>query len=524
MKGMLKLSYSLSNARREWYIVDDEDVFLYLTSVDKEGLKHVLHVELFSDLEANQRVAQLSRVERVSSVGLNYGELVSNGKAVDVENAGILTIFNPCEQQNVVNEEVLESFVNEEIIVNEECENVGQINEFVADVSDSDMDDRHEYVELPFNVEKSQFNEWEDGTGLEINQEFCSKEAVQDLVHRVANKNCFNIKTVKSDAGRLMLRYKQASKGCKWYLHVARVKNSDYFSVRVHRKMHTCSRCVASTSISKQKGSTRLVASILHDDYPGQFDTPTPKNIMNIVQRRLGLQLSYSTALRGKKQNVSDVRGSPEASYAKLYSYLHMLETVNPGTVTQVELDAEKRFKYLFIALGACIEGFRAMRKVIVVDATHLKTKYGGRLVFATAQDPNHHHYPIAFGVLDGEKDVSWSWFFKMLKTVILEEPELVFMSDRHGSIIKAVSEVYPSALHGHCVWHLSQNVKKAKTDKNDVALKFVECAHIYTKNEFEKEYGNFMRRFPTMADYLDKSIGYWERMSYVTVCVPLPV
>jgi len=129
-----------------------------------------------------------------------------------------------------------------------------------------------------------------------------------------------------------------------------------------------------------------------------------------------------------------------------------MLEKVNPGTVTYVELEGEKRFKYLFIALGACIEGFRAMRKVIVVDATHLKTVYGGMLVIATAQDPNHHHYPLAFGIIDSEKDVSWIWFLENLKTVYSDVPGLVFISDRHQSIKKAVKTVYPNALHAACI------------------------------------------------------------------------
>ena len=37
------------------------------------------------------------------------------------------------------------------------------------------------------------------------------------------------------------------------------------------------------------------------------------------------------------------------------------------------------------------------MRKVIIVDATSIKTVYGGVLIIATAQDPDHHHYLIAF-------------------------------------------------------------------------------------------------------------------------------
>jgi len=49
------------------------------------------------------------------------------------------------------------------------------------------------------------------------------------------------------------------------------------------------------------------------------------------------------------------------------------------------------------------------MRKVITVDATFLKTVEGGVLIVATAQDPNRHHYPIAFSVVDGEKNARWN-------------------------------------------------------------------------------------------------------------------
>ena len=35
-----------------------------------------------------------------------------------------------------------------------------------------------------------------------------------------------------------------------------------------------------------------------------------------------------------------------------------MLEKVNLGTVTLIEVDKESRFKYLFLAFGAAIRGF----------------------------------------------------------------------------------------------------------------------------------------------------------------------
>ena len=116
---------------------------------------------------------------------------------------------------------------------------------------------------------------------------------------------------------------------------------------------------------------------------------------------------NHVKALHGKNLADCDICGSPEESYKLMYSYLYMLEQVNPRTKTCVKLDDACKFKYLFIALGACIEGFAVMRKVIVVDATWLKNGYGGVLVFPNAQDPNGYNYPLAFAVLDGENHVS---------------------------------------------------------------------------------------------------------------------
>ena len=50
-----------------------------------------------------------------------------------------------------------------------------------------------------------------------------------------------------------------------------------------------------------------------------------------------------------------------------------MSEKLNPRTITHIEVDRESRFKYLFLALGVAIRGFRYMRKVVGIDGTFLK-------------------------------------------------------------------------------------------------------------------------------------------------------
>ena len=60
-------------------------------------------------------------------------------------------------------------------------------------------------------------------------------------------------------------------------------------------------------------------------------------------------------------------------------------------------------------AFAASVKGYAYMRKVVVVDGTHLKGKYMGCLLTASAQDANYQIYPLAFAVVDGENDQAWT-------------------------------------------------------------------------------------------------------------------
>ena len=41
-----------------------------------------------------------------------------------------------------------------------------------------------------------------------------------------------------------------------------------------------------------------------HDDYTGQMKIPNPKTLINLVQRKVGVEVSYSTTLRWKYEAV----------------------------------------------------------------------------------------------------------------------------------------------------------------------------------------------------------------------------
>lgn len=88
-----------------------------------------------------------------------------------------------------------------------------------------------------------------------------------------------------------------------------------------------------------------------------------------------------------------------------------MLKLANPGTIADLETEKDEdgmdRFLYLFLAFGASIQGFRKVRRVLILDGTHLLGKYKDILLTVSGQDTNFLEFPLAYGVVDSENDES---------------------------------------------------------------------------------------------------------------------
>ncbi|XP_010481117.1 PREDICTED: uncharacterized protein LOC104759953 [Camelina sativa] len=212
--------------------------------------------------------------------------------------------------------------------------------------------------------------------------------------------------------------------------------DSPVFHIRKYCREHTC-------SVTERYGRSRnakppILAQLYKDHVGGVGGYVVPNLVGDGLNLRYGVQLGYWKAHHTLIKAREYVRGTPESGYAELPAYLYRLRSSNPGTLTRLVVDAEDRFKYVFIAIAGCIKGFRYMRKVVVVDGTFLKGEFKGTLLIATTQDGNFNIFPLAYAVVDTENDVSWEWFFTQLSSVIPDDEELALISDRHKSIAAA--------------------------------------------------------------------------------------
>lgn len=180
--------------------------------------------------------------------------------------------------------------------------------------------------------------------------------------------------------------------------------------------------------------------------FAGAGSGPRPNEIMQLMLGDHNVRISYWKAWRSREVALEYAKESFGTSYRLLPEYLNKLVVANPGTLAEMHTSYDEavghRFKYMFLALGASINGLKHMRNVIIIDGAHLRGKYAGALLSASAQDGNYQVFPIAVAIVDGENDNAWEWFFTMLLKFIPNSKDVVFVSDRHSSIYNGISKV----------------------------------------------------------------------------------
>ncbi|XP_048599674.1 uncharacterized protein LOC125579845 [Brassica napus] len=347
---------------------------------------------------------------------------------------------------------------------------------------------------------------------LKKGQHFTSKAALQATMEICAMKHNFDYKVGKTD--RRVWYVRCADDDCRWRVRAEGLIGSSYFIIKKYEPDHSCSP--SSRNHSVRTASSKTVGTLIKHKYETVKEGLKPNDIIQFMRNDHGVEISYSLAWEAREYAVNVVRGIPEKGYEKIPKYLHMMKEANPGSHTFYETDSNGRFKFLFISYGQSIRGFyAAIRKVIVVDGTFLKSKYKGVLLVATALDENSNLYPIAFGVVDSENDRSWEWFMRQLNGVIADDQGLAFVSDRNTSLAKAIAKVYPHAHHEICIHHLPNNVVTYFKGKVVVGL-VAKASKAYRVTDFKKKFTAIFSISPAIGTYLIQAdVRKWARCQF---------
>ncbi|KAL6350749.1 hypothetical protein AAG906_028217 [Vitis piasezkii] len=193
-----------------------------------------------------------------------------------------------------------------------------------------------------------------------------------------------------------------------------------------------------------------------------------PHQICKDFKSRYGVSLSYKQAWTYKEMIKERIYG---------LSKTHICY-INPWMIVECTRQ-DGHFWQLFITHSFSIQGFlMGCRLVISIDLTHLSGPYRDSLFFTTAHDADDGMFPIAFGVVSSENCEDWLWFLQKLKG-ILQDKEVVIISDRHQEILRSVSQLFGVENHAYYYRHVKENFSsyvtkhsmKGKKCKVDVLL-----------------------------------------------------
>ncbi|XP_049394915.1 uncharacterized protein LOC125859260 [Solanum stenotomum] len=289
---------------------------------------------------------------------------------------------------------------------------------------------------------------------------------------------------------------------------------SNRFRIYKYIGEHSCS--VEHANSGHRKISIKVIASLCVNMYRDGKD-PNVNEIQRAMLNSFHYSPSYWKCWKGGMVAKEMVRGTVENGYSCLPAFSYMFETFNVGSSYCIMVNKNShRFMYYFFTFGACIKGFAHMRKVIAVDDTHLHGKYEGVLLSVVAQDTENHVYPIAFCVMDKENDASWTFFFEKLKEIVVDEPDLCFISDRHKSIAKGIVNVYNHAHHRYCMRHFSENLRVNHHCGGYLYI-YYNAAKAYSLEEFDNHFVEFKNKCLTAAVVLEYDVGFdkWSRAHF---------
>ncbi|GJR21287.1 transposase, MuDR, MULE transposase domain protein [Tanacetum coccineum] len=281
-------------------------------------------------------------------------------------------------------------------------------------------------------------------TDVKVGQNFDNKEALDLAIRLKALDEGYQFLNDRSAPERYALKCFHFNE-CAWKICATRWGKTEKFSITSFNDVHTCPK--TQTYPNHRNENKKVIAHILTPKLQDPKRVLKGKDIQKDIMSEYKISISYQQAWRGKDYCIQQIRGSPYESFKMLLYYCYNLERKNEWTVTRIKIDEKGVFEMLFIALDPYV---RELSTTIA-----------------------YNRCDTLKGLIKGNKSN---------KSESCDNPNLLFISDRHAAIALAVQNEFPLAYHVVCFRHLMMNLY-LKRDKTKAL--FWKICKAYTTEEF---------------------------------------
>ncbi|XP_050263959.1 uncharacterized protein LOC126708197 [Quercus robur] len=347
-------------------------------------------------------------------------------------------------------------------------------------VSMDGSDDEQVPEQVKFNAKSDMRN-----VVLKKEMKFPNAKVFRAALREYAIKKPIDIKFKLNEKTKISVHCKN---GCGWRCYTSQISGELTFQIKTLTDDCTCSK-----SFKNSQATSAYVAKRFIEDFSKNPNWEV-SGVHNYVMQNLSVDLSVNQVYRSKRKAKDLINGDEQLQYGVLRDYAQMITTVDKGSrvILQTEMAEETsqpKFKRMYVRFNAQKIGFLGgFRPFIGLDGCHIKHRFGGQILSATAKDANDNIFPVAMAVVEQETRESWIWFLEIFADDIgrPEELQLVFISDRQKELIPAIETLFPTVEHRYCVKHIYNNFK---VDHKGLELKDAlwRCVATTTVREFER-------------------------------------
>ncbi|XP_050280848.1 uncharacterized protein LOC126721820 [Quercus robur] len=341
-------------------------------------------------------------------------------------------------------------------------------------------DDEQVPEQVEFNVKSDMRN-----VVLKKEMKFPNAKVFKVALREYAIKKPIDIKFKLIERTKISVHCKN---GCGWRCYASQISGELTFQIKTLTDDCTCPK-----SFKNSQATSTYVAKRFIEDFSKNPNWEV-SGVHNHVMQNLFVDLSVNQVYRSKRKAKDLINEDEQLQYGVFRDYAQMITTVDKRSkiILQTEMVVETsqpKFKKMYVRFNAQKVGFLGgCRPFIGLDGCHIKHRFGGQILSATANDANDNIFPVAMAVVEQETRESWIWFLEIFADDIgrPEEFQLDFISDRQKGLIPAIVTLFPTVEHRYCVKHIYNNFK---IDHKGLELKDAlwRCAAATTVREFER-------------------------------------
>ncbi|KAI3855781.1 hypothetical protein MKX03_033461, partial [Papaver bracteatum] len=284
---------------------------------------------------------------------------------------------------------------------------------------------------------------------LEVGLEFPDKAGFCNHLRAYALVHGFEYKVKKSCSERVIaICAESETTNCQFYVYAKKEKGEHTFTIRGLNLTHSYQGNPLGRNNS---ANPAFLDAHLMQKLAGGDVIPKATEIADEFWASHNTLLPYHTAWRSKVMVLEQLHSSYDDRYKRVPSLCEMISRTNPGSITNYTYGRnDRKFESVMISFAAPLQGFKdGCRPIIGLDVCHLKGKYGGALLAATALDAQNGLVPLGIFICRNECYENWYLFLKNLKPkVIGHHLNLNFISDRQKGLVDAVKKVFPKSPH----------------------------------------------------------------------------